>query len=171
MNKLLNGIDSLSYWSGKLASYLIIPLTLVICYTVIMRTFFSQSPDWGFEISIFLYGIGILIGGAEVLRVNEHVSVDVFPRLVSERMRNILAIVSTLIIIVVCLIMMVQGYNSAMTSTLISERSSHQSSFNPPIWWYKWIIPLAASLVFLQAIKRLVEEIKTAAGKGGKNDY
>lgn len=166
MDKLLKGIDGLSYWSGKIASFLIIPLTLVICYTVIMRSFFSQSPDWGFEVSIFLYGIGILIAGAEVLRVNEHVSVDVFPRLVSERMRNILAVISTLVIIVVCLVMIVQGYNSALASTLISERSSHQSSFNPPIWWYKWIIPLAASLIFLQAIKRLVEEIRAVAGKG-----
>ena len=165
MRSILIAIDKISYWSGKISSFLIIPLTLVICYTIVMRKFFSSAPDWGFEVPIFLYGMGIMIAGAEVLRVKGHISVDVIPRLLPAKAQVILKIFSSAVIIIVCLFMAWQGYNSALSSTLINEHSSHQSSFNPPIWWFRWFIPLAAVLVLLQAIRQLVNEILELLGK------
>ncbi|MBE1556705.1 TRAP transporter small permease subunit [Sporosarcina limicola] len=169
MRRILEVIDKISYWSGKIVSFLIIPLTLVICYSIVMRKFFSKAPDWGFEVPIFLFGIGIMVAGAEVLRVNEHISVDVIPRLLSAKAQVALKIFSASIIIIVCLFMAGQGYKLALSSTLINEHSSHQSSFNPPIWWYKWFIPLSAVLVLLQAIRHLVDEILVLLGKETEN--
>lgn len=165
MNSILKTIDNISLWSGKIVGYLIIPLTLIMVYTITMRKVFSDAPDWGFEVPIFIYGIFIMIAGAEVLRVKEHISVDVIPRLLPPRMQIFLKIFATLIILIVCGFIVFQGYNLALSSTLINEHSSHQSSFNPPIWWFKWFIPLSGALVFLQAIRQLITEIFELLGK------
>ena len=169
MRSILRAIDKISYWSGTIVGYLIIPLTLVMCYTIVMRKFFSSAPDWGFEVPIFLYGIGIMVAGAEVLRVNGHIAVDVIPRLLPAKAQIILKMFSSTIIIIVCLFIAWQGYDSALSSTLINEHSSHQSSFNPPIWWFRWFIPLSAVLVLLQAIRQLVNEILELLGKETEN--
>ncbi|WP_209121668.1 TRAP transporter small permease subunit [Alkalihalobacillus sp. BA299] len=170
MKSFYKTVDVITKWSSHLASFLIIPLTLVICYTIIMRFFFSKSPVWGFEIPLFLFGIFILISGAEGLRTNSHLAVDIFPRKLPEKGQQILQILSILIILFVCFTLCWQGYKMALDSTLIGERSSHQSTFNPPIWWFKWFIPISALLIFLQAFKQLLQLIGKLLGKEREND-
>lgn len=152
-------IDSISKWSGWFCGWLLIPLTVVVVYAAVMRRF-GLSPDWAFEVSIFLYGTAIILAGAEVLRHDEHVTVDVIPQMLSLRPRRILAIFASAIIILVCVVLVLDGSSTAWTSTLIFERSSHQSSFNPYIWWYRWVLPVAAFLLMLQAIRRLGDGVR-----------
>jgi TRAP-type mannitol/chloroaromatic compound transport system permease small subunit len=54
----------------------------------------------------------------------------------------------------------------AWQSTLILERSIHQSAFNPQIWWFKWVIPISAALVLLQSFGELIAAIQKLRGKG-----
>ncbi|MBP2075838.1 TRAP transporter small permease subunit [Oceanobacillus polygoni] len=151
MKPIIKGIDSLSSIAGKISGYLIIPLTLVMIYTIIMRRIFSNSPDWGFEVSIFIFGISILLAGADVLRLKGHVAVDIIYAHLSERWGRIMYTFSLLIIIVVCSFLLFKGMEVAVESTRILEHSSHQSSFNPQIWWFKWFIPIGGLLLWLQA--------------------
>lgn len=159
MKKVLRAIDRTSESTMKLASFLIIPLTLVVVYTVIMRYFFKNAPDWGFEVPIFIYGIYFMVAGAGGLRDKVHVSVDIFPSMLPKKGKFILNMITQIIIIVVCITLVWQGYESAWGSTLIKERSTHQSSFNPQIWWFKWVIPISAFLILLQSIRELIGEI------------
>lgn len=170
MNSIFKTIDNISLWSGRIVSFFVIPLTLVMVYIVIARKFFSTTTDWGFEVSIFIYGILMMIAGAEVLRVKGHIIVDVIPRLLPAKMQIILKIFSSLIIIIVCLFMVGQGYKLALSSTLIGEHSAHQTTFNPPIWWFKWVIPFSAALILLQGIRQLLTEIFELLGKETEHD-
>jgi len=160
----------LSSWSMWAVSFLILPLAIVVVYTVIMRYFWAKAPVWGFEVPIFLYGIFFMVAGAEGLRLKVHVTVDVFPRMLNEKGKQVLEAVSSLVIIIVCLVLTYHGYNMALDSTLINEHSTHQSTFNPPIWWFKWFIPISAFLILLQAISELISTIYRFLGKESKND-
>jgi len=151
MNALLKGIEALSSFMGKLAGFLMIPLTLVIVYTVVLRRFFSNAPDWGFEVPIFLFGMMILLSGADTLRVKGHIAVDIILKYVSEQWGKILVTFGLLIVLFVSAFLVFKGMDSAVESTKIMERSSHQSSFNPQIWWFKWFIPIGGLLIWLQA--------------------
>lgn len=163
-------ITKISSWTSWGVSFLIIPLAIVVVYTVIMRYFFSNAPVWGFEVPIFLYGIFFMVAGAEGLRLKVHVTVDVFPRMLPLKGKQILEIVSSLIIIIVCLTLTWHGFIMAWDSTLINEHSTHQSTFNPSIWWFKWFIPISAALIFLQAINELIVSISNFIGKESKID-
>ncbi|MGO4886132.1 TRAP transporter small permease subunit [Anaerobacillus sp. MEB173] len=165
MAKLLSLINKVSEYSGKIVSFLIIPQILVVVYTVVMRYVFKMPPNWGFEVSLFLYGILIMMGGAYCLKVRAHVSVDILPKLLSPFGAKILHILSSLIIIFVCIIMVWNGYKAAWQSTLILETSIHQSAFNPQIWWFRWFIPLSAALVLLQALGEIISTFSNKPGE------
>lgn len=152
MKKLVNGIEKISKVSGEIASYLIIPLTLVVIYTVVMRRFFGNSPDWSFEVTIFIFGIMILLTGADTLRTKGHIIVDVIQPFIKGKLSLTLLFIVNLIVNVTVLILLTKGIELAIESTKIIEHSAHQTSFNPPIWWFKWFIPIAAFTFWLQSL-------------------
>ncbi len=164
MQKLITIVEYLSKTLAKIASFMIIPLTLVVVYSVIMRRFLGNSPDWGFEVTIFIFGIMILLLGADTLRTKDHIAVDVIQPLIKGKIKLVLLTFVNLLIVITTFILMIKGFELAVESTRILERSAHQTSFNPPIWWFKWFIPIGATILWLQS---LIELYKTWF-EGGK---
>lgn len=160
MQLLLKVIDSISEYSGRAVSYLLLPLILTIVYSVIVRFFFKDIVDWAFEISLFAYGIFVMVGGAYTLKHKSHVRVDILSYYVGRRWSLMLDLLSFAIIIIVCCILVHLGIKAAYVSTMRLERSSLQTPFNPQIWWYRWIIPFSATMIGLQAIVESVRMIK-----------
>lgn len=131
-------------------------LALVVLYNVIARALLNKAPSWPFEVSIFLFGIMCLLAGGQVLRDNEHVAVDIVPRMVPPRTRQVLFIISMALIIVVCVVVIINGSQVAYDATVIRERSIFQTTFNPEIWWFRWMIPLGALLIGIEALRLLI---------------
>lgn len=159
MEKLIRIIEKVIDWSGKVAAVMIFPMMLVIVYVSIMRYFFKNTPLWGFEMSLFPFGILIILGGAYTLKEKAHVSVDILPRYLTIKGQKILEIFSMIIILAVCIIIFWLGIKHSWQSIRIGERSIHQTAFNPPIWWFKCFIPISAGLVSLQTITNLLRKI------------
>jgi len=129
-----------------------------------MRYYFKDIVHWAFEMSLFMYGIMVTVGGAYTLKHKAHVRVDMLNQHVGAKWSAILDLISFLVIVVVCIVIVYLGWKAAWISTLKLERSPLQTPFNPQIWWFKWFIPFSAALVGLQAI---VETIRTARGMAG----
>jgi TRAP-type mannitol/chloroaromatic compound transport system permease small subunit len=157
MHKFVDFADKLSFRTGTWVSYLILPMIGVIVYTAILRFFFRIAVDWGFEVSLFIYGIHCLLGGAYTLLLKGHIAVDALPRRLSVRWQNFIQIFSFLVVIGVCLVAVWQGSIWAWKSTKIWEHSIHQTVFNPPIWWFKWTIPISASLIIIQSLADILK--------------
>jgi len=159
MEKLIKKIEKVSDLSGKIAAWMIVPMILVIVYTAFMRYALNNKPNWGFEISLFVYGIHFMLGGAYTLKEKSHVRVDILPHYLNAKGQKILEILGLIVVFVVCFIIFWLGAKYSWQSTKIWEHSMHQTAFNPPIWWFKWFIPISAGLVALQAIASLLKEI------------
>ena len=159
MEKLIKRIEKVSDFSGKIAAWMIVPMILVIVYTAFMRYALNNTPNWGFEVSLFVYGIHFILGGAYTLKEKSHVRVDILPHYLSIKGQKILEILGLIITFVVCIVILWLGAKYSWQSTKIWEHSMHQTAFNPPIWWFKWFIPISAGLVALQAIASLLKEI------------
>lgn len=155
MQKIISAVESLSKASGKVASFMIIPLTLVVIYTVVMRRFFGNSPDWGFEVTIFIFGIMILLMGGDTLRTKGHITVDIIQPLIRGKAILILLTFVNMLVVITAFFLMIKGFELAVESTRIMERSAHQTSFNPQIWWFKWFIPIGALILWLQSLAEL----------------
>lgn len=160
MSKIIRLIDNISEYSGRLVSYLIIPLILTIVYSILVRYFLNIVVDWAFEMSLFMFGIMVMAGGACTLKHRAHVRVDVVMYYLGPKMNRMLDIFSFILVIVVCVIITYVGTKAAWISTLRLEYSSLQTPFNPQIWWYKWFIPFSAGLLGLQAVVECLRAIK-----------
>lgn len=168
MKTLKHKLDAFQDLFGRMLSLSIILLVLVIVYTAIARYFFKYSVDWGYEVSIFIFGMYSILSGAYCLKEKAHVRVDILPKLLSVKKQTILDVFSSIIIIMVSIVMTHSGYKYALSATKILERSIHQSAFNPQIWWFKWMIPIATFLILLQAIVDLYSSIILLVKKGEK---
>lgn len=166
MESVKKKLDGMQDILGTVLSFSVILMVLVISYTVVMRYIFKNTPDWGFEVSIFIFGIYSILSGAYCLKEKAHVRVDILPSLLSERKQKYIDLLSTILTLVVSVALLFTGTKFAWQSTQILERSIHQSTFNPQIWWFKWMIPISAFFILLQAIVDLGELI--AFFKGGK---
>lgn len=147
ITKTTETFKSLGYFSALL----ILPLVFLIIYATCKRYFWGNMPSWGYEIPIFLYGIFFLIGGILCQINDKHVNVDILPKYVSVKTHNKLMIFSNLVIVASCLMVAYHASSWAYESTLLNERSVHQTDFNPSIWWFKWFVPISFFGVAVQA--------------------
>ena len=135
---------------GSSSSMLIFLMVLVVFFDVVARYVFSSPTNWGFEVAIFIYGIHFMLGGALCQKKRKHVEVDILPKHVGEKGKVFLRLMSLFMVLVVCAAMVWFGSRWAYDSTLILEKSVHQSKFNPSIWWFKWLVPVSALLIMAQ---------------------
>lgn len=152
MNRFIQIANALSECAGKFAAYLIIPLILTVVYSVIVRYFFNDVVDWAFEASLFMHGIMVMVGGSYALKHKAHVRVDIIVSYIGPERGRYLDLLSLLVIVLVSAVIVYLGTKTAWSSTLRLERSALQTRFDPPIWWYRWIIPFSGAIVCLQAI-------------------
>lgn len=145
---------------NKALAYLVFPLIIVVTFGAFMRYFFHSMPNWCFEISIFLYGIMIMLGGAYVHSEQKHIRVDILEKYLPTGVTKILAFISEMIVIFTCVILIFVSSPWAWDSFLLREKSVHLTSFNPPIWWFKAIVPLSTFLVLKQSIQNLLNSSK-----------
>lgn len=163
MERFIRGVDWFTEHTGQLASYLVLPLIATIVYSVIVRYYFGGVVHWAFEMSLFFNGILVLMGGAYALKHKSHVRVDVLADYLGNRGRFFLDILSFVVVIMACVVIIYLGTRSAWTSTLRLERSSLQTPFNPQIWWFKWMIPLSALLIVMQAVVEIIRAFRRFA--------
>lgn len=168
MSKIHSFINNISRISGKFVSYLILPLIVLIVYSVFMRYVIKDAPIWSFEVPVFIFGSYFMLGGAYCLLTNSHVNVDIFPRRLSQNGQTIIGLISNIVILIVCIIIVIQSATSAWQSTKILERSIHQTVFNPQIWWFRWIIPISAFMIAIQALSNLIVQLKSFFKRGAE---
>jgi TRAP-type mannitol/chloroaromatic compound transport system permease small subunit len=141
---------------GKIVSLLILPLIAVIIYSALMSYFYKAPPNWGFETILFLYGSFFMLGSGYCHMNKKHVAVDVLIQHVGPKTARALSIFAEAMVLFVVLVMIYMSIPSSYRSFMIRERSTHQTPFNPQIWWYRCVIPISCALVSWQAFKNML---------------
>lgn len=163
---LLNFIDAVAEWSGKIFQYFVYLLVGVVIYDVVMRYAFHTPTLWGFEVSYFLYGAFFMLGGAYTLLHKGHVRVDVLYSHLSLRTRAIIDSICYLALFFLFFgAILWGGLDYALTSWALGEHTA--SAWAPPLYWFKTVIPLAVFLLLLQGLAEFIRSL-TLAVKGVK---
>ena len=156
MKSFLFFIDSLSLWTGKAFSWLILVLTLGVSYEVFVRYALSAPTTWAFDFSYITYGALFLMAGAYTLSRNGHVRADVIYRFLKPRTQASLDLVLYIIFFLPAVAaFMYTGYIYAEMSVRFRE----VSIFSPagvPIFPLKTLIPITGLLLLLQGIAEII---------------
>lgn len=146
---------------GRLVSLLILLLIAIILYSTLKSYFWKSPPNWTFEMSIFVFGSFFMLGAAYCHMNKGHVAVDVISHYLPLKWRKVQGVFSESVILFVAFVLVYVSIPNAWRSTLMGERSILQTSFNPYVWWFRWIIPISGALIAWQAIVNIFKHIKS----------
>lgn len=167
--KIIRYIDNFDEAVGKIASYLIIFVTLVVLYEVMMRYILNLSMTWGAELSQFLFGTAFLLGGAYTLLHHGHVRMDALYARFSVRTRAIIDVFTFIFFLIFILVLIGKGWELAWRAYLLSERT--ESAWAPLLWPVKMMVPIGAVLLLLQGIAHFIRNINQIFGRKKEDEY
>jgi TRAP-type mannitol/chloroaromatic compound transport system permease small subunit len=148
--RFLHTIDGISTWTGKAAAWLVVGLMALVCAEVFKRYILNMPTAWIFDASNMLYGTLFMIAGAYTLAQNAHVRGDFLYSSMRPRMQAALDLMLYFIFFLPGIAALVYaGWDYAMDSWRINEHSNVTAD-GPPVYQFKFMIPLAGVLVLLQ---------------------
>jgi TRAP-type mannitol/chloroaromatic compound transport system permease small subunit len=165
MGRVLRYIDVISIWSGKLCSWIVLPLTAIVAYDVILRKLY-RSTLWVYDTSLWLYSAMFLIGCTWVLKEHAHIRVDVIYEKYSPRAKAIFEVCTYLMLFFPVIVMLFVSGSSYAWESFRDNEISINSPWNPIIWPFKAIAPVAWLLLLLQGISDFIKELKKCFKEG-----
>lgn len=162
MLKFARAVTRLNIWIGRVAAWLIVPIFLLLMADVIMRYVVGSAAIWSAEFAQLIFGGYAVIAGGYLLVERAHVNVDIIYGKFSRVNKAVVDLATSFLFFLFLAVLIWQGVDMAWDSAAKFERSS--SLWNPHIWPVKIIIPVAAVLLLLQGLVRLVSDIRTVMG-------
>jgi TRAP-type mannitol/chloroaromatic compound transport system permease small subunit len=161
---VLNAIDTLSEWTGRIVSILVPLSALVVLFEILARQF-GITQNFALELSQFMFGATFVLGGANALKLGAHVTVDIVWTRLTPRQRAIVDLVTSVFFFIYVLILIWKGWDVALRCFLLNEHTD--SAWAPIRWPVKMLIPVGAFLILIQGLAKYTRDFRRAIGKGG----
>jgi TRAP-type mannitol/chloroaromatic compound transport system permease small subunit len=151
-------IDAINDWFGMLATWLVLFACAIATGNAISRYVFSESSNASQEAQWYMFAAMVFLGAPYVLKVNEHVRVDVIYSALSDRARIMIDIAGcVLFLLPFCAVMLYFTWPWFLESWRIGELSSNAGGLIR--WPVKLMLPLGFALLALQGISELIKRI------------
>src|SRR5262245_113625 len=159
MLRIAGAIDRFTERSGVVFAWLLVPLLTAVVWEVVSRYRFHAPTTWAYETIYMLYASLFMLGAAYALRVGAHVRTDFLWERWPPRARAAIEIVAYLVCFFPGMaLFFVAGLEATWTSYLTDERSADTSWF-PPLWPLKALVPASAALLLLQGVSELLKAV------------
>ncbi len=166
MQRLLSlaaGIDRISTAFGALAAGIVALACAISALNALSRYLFDISSNAFLEIQWQMFAATFLLGAAYVLKLNEHVRVDLFYGMMSARGKLWVDVVGYLIFFFpVMVIMLEMAWPWAWASFVAGEGSANAGGL--PVWPVKFLLPIGFTLLTLQGIAEFIRRIAALRG-------
>ena len=167
MRKLLaisTAIDWLNAKVGTVANFLILLSCLVSAGNAMSRYAFSLSSNAWLEAQWYMFAVVVMFGAAYTLRRNEHVRVEIFYLLLSERGQEWLDLICTVIFMVpVCILLAYLSWPFFYQSYEVNEWSSNAGGLLR--WPIKFVLPGGFAMLALQGVSEIIKRIAALQGE------
>lgn len=148
----MNFMDTLNRWVGRAVSWLVPVLVLELVWETFSRYVLNAPTVWSYDISYMLYGGLFMLGSAYTLQKDKHVRIGLFYDKAGPRGKALIDAVGYLVFFFPVMTALVwHGAEFALKSWRMLE-SSGDSMWQPAIYPFKTVLPLAALLILLQGL-------------------
>jgi TRAP-type mannitol/chloroaromatic compound transport system permease small subunit len=156
VNRFILLADQVSTWVGKAMAWLIVFLMLVVCVEVFKRYILNAPTAWIFDATNMIYGTLFMMAGAYTLSQDGHVRGDFLYGKMKPRTQATFDLALYLLFFLPGIGALVYaGWDYAHAAYVINEHSSVTVD-GPPIWPFKFVIPLAGLLVLFQGVAEII---------------
>ena len=151
-------IDKISDFFGHIAKWAVFLSCVISVGNVVMRYLFDYSSNAWLEIQWYMFAACVMLGAAQVLRVNEHVRVDLIYGRLNSRHRVLIDIFGLLFFLFPVIgLMFYLSFPMFLKMFLTSEMSNSAGGLIR--WPAMLMLPLGFGLLFLQGISELIKRI------------
>ena len=152
------GIDWFNTQFAVVANWLVLLAALISAGNAGSRYLFSESSNGWLEIQWYMFAGMVLLGGPYTLKMNEHVRVDLFYGLASERTRIWIDIVGGLLFLLpICVILTYFTWPWFVESWTINEASSNAGGLVR--WPVKLLLPVGFFLLAMQGVSEIIKRV------------
>jgi len=168
LSRIILTIDTVSELSAKVIIWLVLILTAVISYEIFSRYVLNAPTKWAFDLSYMIGGTFFMLGEAWTLKRKQHVRIDIFYGRFSAKTK---AYINTACYL--CFFFPLWGgilwalIPYVQFSWEIGERSM-QGYWQPVIFPFKTIMPVAVALLLLQGVADVLRNIVVICEGEGK---
>jgi TRAP-type mannitol/chloroaromatic compound transport system permease small subunit len=151
-------VDTISTWSGKAVAWLIVPMFAVLFYEVVARKL-GYPTLWANDVATMAYGAHFFIAGAYTLQLQKHIRTDFLSRNWSLATQVRMDLAQYLLVFLPGMVMLTWlsvGY--AWESWELREQL--MTTWRPPAYVYKAVIPLSSLLILMQGICEVLKCVK-----------
>lgn len=166
--RLSQAIDCVTELVGRLAYWLVVPMTLIGVWNVIgrqaaRRLGINLTSNALIEAQWYLFSIIFLLGAAYTLKHNGHVRVDVFyGNFFARRKAQVNLLGTALFLIPFCIIVMLASWPWVMNSWRILEVSNDPGGL--PRYPIKSMIIVGFGLLMIQGVSELIKNLAFLTG-------
>jgi TRAP-type mannitol/chloroaromatic compound transport system permease small subunit len=157
--RLSRAIDWVNDQFGRIATWAVLIATLISAGNAASRYMFSASSNAWLEIQWYMFAVMVLLGAPYVLKLNEHVRVDLFYSMLPERGRLWIDLLGGIFFLLpICIIMVYFTWPWFVESWRINESSMNAGGLVR--WPVKLILPIGFALVALQGVSEIIKRIQ-----------
>jgi TRAP-type mannitol/chloroaromatic compound transport system permease small subunit len=157
--RLSRAIDWVNDQFGRIATWAVLIATLISAGNAASRYMFSASSNAWLEIQWYMFAVMVLLGAPYVLKLNEHVRVDLFYSMLPERGRLWIDLLGSIFFLLpICIIMVYFTWPWFVESWRINESSMNAGGLVR--WPVKLILPIGFALVALQGVSEIIKRIQ-----------
>jgi len=155
---LAHAIDWINDRFATIAKWAVILSCVISCLNAVVRYVFNASSNGWLEIQWYLFAACVMLGAAQVLRVNEHVRVDVFYGQLSSRKKVWIDLLGLVFFLMPAMLTMLYFSTPLFLKMWVSgEMSSNAGGLIR--WPAMLMLPLGFSLVLLQGVAEIIKRI------------
>ena len=127
---------------------------VMVAYAVVMRYVFNSAPTWVDDsVGFILVGI-VMLGAASTLRQGGHINVDMLTERLGAAGKRRAEMWATFSVLLVSLILIVNGWQTAMSSRAIGISTS--GNVELPAYLLELLLPLGGVLMLLVSLEALL---------------
>lgn len=160
---LSRGIDWSTQKLGVIANWLVLLACLVSAGNAFSRYLFSISSNSWLEIQWYMFAGMVLLGAPHVLRVNEHVRVDLVYGSVSDRARLWIDLLGAIFFLMpICILLVYFTWPWFVASYNGHEMSSNAGGLIR--WPVKLLLPVGFGILAFQGLSEIIKMVAALRG-------
>lgn len=155
-------VDRMADYVGLVAMYLIFVMVGVLMLDAITRNVIDVPLHWCIEFAQFTLTAYYFMGGAMTLKDNDHVRMDLFYGLLSDRGKTRMDLVTVLCLLFYLTVLLVGSMSSLQYAIETDERRF--SMWNPSMIPIKTLMVACIVLMILQTVSLICKHVATLRG-------
>ena len=140
-----------------IVAFLIVPMLCIMIWEIVMRYFFNSPSLWAYEISLFLYGGYIVLGGAYTHLAGGHVNVDIIWGRLPPRGRAMLDVFTSAFAFLFLGVLFWVSLNITISSWQNGETT--MSHWKPIYYPLRTTLPVGCLLFLMQVLAKLIRDV------------